>query len=150
MPSRLSGTPAKLAQHPVCRELLDEMGAQGKAGNDIRKRFTCAGYGWPQDAVDGGLLALMAANLVEATGKNGKGLTVKEIAQSQIGVIRFRRTSIVVSAGQRLAVRHVLADIGYQTKVRGGGPVHFACVGSPSEPGQGGWGRFPAAGPSLD
>lgn len=110
------GYTGEVAQHPVCRELLDEMGAQGKTGADIRKRFTGAGYGWPQDAVDGGLLALMAADLVDATGKNGKGLAVKEIAQSQIGVIRFRRTSVVVSASQRIAVRNVLAALGVQTK----------------------------------
>ena len=110
------GYTGEVAQHPVCRELLDEMGAQGKTGSDIRKRFTGAGYGWPQDAVDGGLLALMAANLVEATGKNGKGLAVKEIAQSQIGVIRFRRTSVVVSASQRIQVRNVLAALGCPTK----------------------------------
>ncbi len=101
-------------QHPVCKEVLTWLGA-GKKGADVRKQFMGVGYGWQQDAVDGALLALVAAGVVRAE-KNGQVLPLKQIAQSQIGVLEFRSETKIVSAGQRIQVRKLIQDMGLPVK----------------------------------
>jgi hypothetical protein len=101
-------------QHPACRDIRSYIGA-GKKGSDIRKHFRGVGYGWPQDAVDGALLALMAAGFVRAE-KNKQAQTVKQINQSQIGVLDFFNEGVTVTAIQRIGVRKLISDIGLPLK----------------------------------
>ena len=103
-------------QHPVCKEVQAFLGGAGKSGADVRKVLMGAGYGWPQDAVDGALLALTAEGQVEALSKGGQALSAKEISQSQIGVLTFRSASIVVTALHRIGVRKLITDIGLPVK----------------------------------
>lgn len=102
-------------KHPAAQEILAFLANSGKKGAEVRKKFMGAGYGWPQDAVDGTLLALTTAGFVRAT-RNGQPASAKEIPQGQIGVVDFAREGVTVSAAQRLAVRKLLADLGLQTK----------------------------------
>jgi hypothetical protein len=102
-------------KHPASLEILAFLTGASKKGAEIRKKFMGAGYGWPQDAVDGTLLALVASGFVRAT-RNGQPAGAKEIPQGQIGVVDFAREGVTVSAAQRLAVRKLLADLGLQTK----------------------------------
>ena len=103
-------------QHPVCREVLAFIAGAGKAGSEIRKRFTGVGYGWPQDAVDGALLALLVEDRVEAFDKGGQTPSAKEIVQSQIGVVAFRAAAVVPTALHRIGVRKLCADLGLSVK----------------------------------
>jgi len=93
--------------HPACKAVLEFVGA-GKKGSEVRKAFTGAGYGWPQDAVDGALLVLLAGGILRAS-RNGQALTAKQIPQSQIGVVEFRSAGPLVTVGQRIAVRKLIA-----------------------------------------
>jgi hypothetical protein len=68
-------------------------------------------YGWSQDAVDGALLALMAAKHVRAS-KNGLPQLVKDAGQGQIGVLDFYSESIVVDAAKLIVVRKHFSDLG--------------------------------------
>ncbi|MBX7236823.1 MAG: BREX system P-loop protein BrxC [Caldilineales bacterium] len=101
-------------QHPVCKEVSAWLGA-GKKGADVRKQFMGVGYGWQQDAVDGALLALVAAGVVRAE-KSNQVVPLKQIAQSQIGVLEFRSETRIVSAGQRIQVRKLIQDMGLPVK----------------------------------
>jgi hypothetical protein len=65
------GEPAK---NPVCKAILAFI-AGGKKGIDIRKNFEGATYGWPGDAVDGGLQVLLVAGLIRAQDEKGKPST---------------------------------------------------------------------------
>jgi hypothetical protein len=102
-------------KHPAAQEILAFLANSSKKGAEVRKKFMGAGYGWPQDAVDGALLALITAGFVRAT-RNGQPASAKEIPQGQIGVVDFAREGVTVSAAQRLAVRKLLADLGLQTR----------------------------------
>jgi hypothetical protein len=104
--------PGNADSHPVCKEVQGFIGGAGKTGADVRKHFTGAGYGWPQDAVDGALLALVAGGIVEALNKSGKAVTAKEIQQGQIGVTSFRNATIIVTALHRIGVRGLLTGVG--------------------------------------
>ncbi len=102
-------------KHPTCQEIRSFLGGSGKKGSEILKYFMGANYGWPKDAIDGSLLALMAAGLVRAS-RNGQALSLKQITQGQIGVIDFYNEGVTVNAGQRLAIRKLLADLGMSPK----------------------------------
>lgn len=102
-------------KHPACKQIRDFIGSTGKRGSDIRKRFMGPRYGWPQDAVDGVLLALVAGGFVRAT-RNGQPINIKGIVQSQIGVIDFFSEGVTISAVQRIQVRKLITDIGLPHK----------------------------------
>ncbi|MFN8475032.1 MAG: BREX system P-loop protein BrxC [Anaerolineae bacterium] len=101
--------------HPACQAVLTFIGGAGKRGLEIRKQFTGPPYGWPQDAVDGALLALMASEAIRAR-RNGQPQTVKQLGQSDIGVTEFEAEDVIISAGQRLAIRKFLTDLGLPIK----------------------------------
>jgi hypothetical protein len=109
--------------HPVCKEVQGFIGAAGKQGGEVRKHFGGAGYGWPQDAVDGALLALVAGGQVEALDKTGKTVTAKEIDRPQIGQITFRNATTVITAIHRIGVRQLLTAVGLPFKNGEEGPV---------------------------
>lgn len=101
-------------KQPVCAEILRALRPTGTRGGDLRKQFRSPPYGWSQDAIDGALVALMAANL--ATGeRNGQAVAPTELTQGQIGVVTFRPVTTVVTTLQRIGVRRLLADVGLPT-----------------------------------
>jgi len=77
----------EVAKHPVCRRVLDQIGA-GKKGKDIRENFKSAPYGWPQDAIDGALFVMLVAGNLRAT-VNGQPVQAQALPQSQVGVASF-------------------------------------------------------------
>lgn len=98
-------------KHPVCQEVRAYLGSAGKKGSEARKQFTGVVFGWPQDAVDGALLALVAGGFVRAV-ENGQPRAVKELIQSQIGKTTFHREGVTVSVVQRIGVRKLITDLG--------------------------------------
>lgn len=102
-------------QHAVCREVRGALGAAGKRGGELRQRFRAAPYGWPQDAVDGALLALVAAGLVRAA-RNGQPLSARQINQGEIGGTEFQSEGVTVSVQQKIAVRRLLGEAEIQAQ----------------------------------
>lgn len=108
------GYPGDPAQHAVCRELRAFIGAH-KRGSEILAQFRGPGYGWPDDAIAGALMTLMVANMVTAQ-KNHQPVSVRALAQSQIGVTEFFGEEHPPSATQRIQVRALLAEWGIPCK----------------------------------
>lgn len=102
-------------KHKACKKIRDFIGGAGKSGNEVRKKFMGPPFGWPQDAVDGCILALMAGGFVRAT-KNGSPVPVKGFIQSQIGVTNFFSEGITISAIQRIEVRKFIQAVGLPIK----------------------------------
>jgi hypothetical protein len=96
-------------KHPVCREALDFVGPSRK-GSEIRKHFMGSGYGWPQDAVDGALFALLAGGFIAAI-QNGKSIGIKELDKTQVNSSEFRGMTVVITATQRILLRGLLTDL---------------------------------------
>lgn len=101
-------------KQPAAQEVR-EFVASAKKGSEVRRHFVGAGYGWPQDAVDGSLLVLLGAGLVSAR-RDGQGLTVKGLTQPQIGGSDFTKVGETVSMAQRMAVRGTIANLGLACK----------------------------------
>ncbi len=102
-------------KHPACQEIRTYIGGSGKKGSEIRKYFMGAGYGWPQDAVDGALLCLVSGGFVRAT-KNSQAISVKQLIVPQIGMTDFYSEGITVSSIQRIGIRGLITNMGLTIK----------------------------------
>src|SRR6266566_4547195 len=102
-------------KYPACQEVRTFIGGSGKKGSEIRKQFMGAGYGWPQDAVDGVVLCLVAGGFVRAA-KNGQAIGVKQITVQQIGITDFYSEGITISSLQRIGVRKLITEMGLTVK----------------------------------
>ncbi len=96
--------------HPVCKEVLAFIGNGSAKGSAARAHFTTSPFGWPRDAVDGALMALVAAGQVIAK-RNGQQVEAKSFDTNTIGSADFERESSVVSLDQKLALRSLAKDI---------------------------------------
>ena len=107
------GHPGNPTQHPVCRRVLDLIGA-GKKGKDLREHFKAAPYGWPQDAIDGALFIMLVAGNLRAT---NNGLPVPaSLPQSQVGVASFYVDVPPLDVKQRLDLKALFQKTGITTQ----------------------------------
>lgn len=113
------GYGAEVDKHPACQEVRTYVGGAGKKGSDVRRHFLAAQYGWPQDAVDGALLSLLAAGFLRAN-QNGQAVLATAMTQRQIGVTDFFSEGVTISALQRLGVRNLAAGVGLEPEVKSG------------------------------
>lgn len=109
------GYGADVDKHPACQEVRTYVGGAGKKGSDVRKHFESASYGWPRDAVDGALLALLAAGFLRAS-RNGQPVQAKGLTQSQIAGTDFVSEGVTISTLQRIGVRTLAAGMGLSVK----------------------------------
>ena len=99
------------ANNPVCKLILASI-AGGKKGKDIRAYFEDSPFGWPGDAVDGGLQALLVAGLTRAQDEHGKTLDPKSLERKLIGKTLFKVEATTVTTPQRIQIRKVLQKLG--------------------------------------
>lgn len=98
-------------KHPVTSALIKYV-AVGKKGADVRKQFEEPEYGWPRDAIDGGVYALVATGHLRATDSAGKVLDAKSLDRAKITQTHFRIESTTVTTVQRIQLRKMLTDVG--------------------------------------
>jgi hypothetical protein len=108
------GYPGDVTKHPVCRRVLDLVGA-GKKGKDIREHFKSAPFGWPQDAIDGALLVMLVAGNLRAT-VNGQPAQAQTLPQNQVGVASFYVDVPPLNVQQRLDLKALFQKIGISTQ----------------------------------
>ncbi len=104
-----TGDPEK---HRVCHALLDFVSG-GKKGREVRKHFEAPPYGWPQDAIDGALILLVATGHLRAA-QDGRVLSHKQLDQKNLGVADVRRESATVTTPQKIALRRLFQEAGIQ------------------------------------
>ncbi|NWF82102.1 MAG: BREX system P-loop protein BrxC [Chloroflexi bacterium] len=102
-------------KHPACQDIRAFVGANGRRGSEIQKRFLGAGYGWPKDAVDGALLALVAGGFLRAS-RGGQPQKVTEIGRAQIGQTDFFSEGVTVTTTQRVGIRGLCQQVGLPCK----------------------------------
>jgi len=106
------GEPAK---NPVCKAILGFI-AGGKKGADIRAHFEAAEFGWPRDAIDGGLQVLLVAGLIRAEdGDSHQPLAATELERKAIGKALFKVESATVTTKQYLEIRKLLNKVGLKS-----------------------------------
>jgi hypothetical protein len=95
--------------HPVGRAVLGFIGA-GKAGREVRQRFERETFGWPKDAIDAALVALVRANKLTVI-LNGEPASAIALDGTAIGKATFRREDISISARERIALAGLLQTL---------------------------------------
>jgi len=108
------GYPGDVTKHPVCRRVLDLVGA-GKKGKDIREHFKGAPCGWPQDAIDGALFVMLVAGNLRAT-NNGQPVQAQTLPQNQVGVAHFYVDVPPLNVQQRLDLKALFQKAGVTTQ----------------------------------
>jgi hypothetical protein len=114
-PLAVVGYTGDTEQHEVCKAILRFVGS-GKKGSDVRAELRGRPCGWPQDAIDGGIYALLAGGHLRATDPSGQPVQVKSLPQGQVTKLSFRVESTTVTAAQRIKVRKVLQELGLPAK----------------------------------
>lgn len=102
-----NGDPDK---HPVCKAVLDEVGA-GKKGSDLTRKFTAPPYGWSNNAVNAAVMVLLAAGLLRAS-RNGQPVLRQALEQSTIGPTEFRVDHPPIAAGDKVKLRALFQKAG--------------------------------------
>lgn len=97
------------ARHPVCAQILRYIGS-GKKGNEIRENFQATPYGWPQDAIDGALYALLASGGLKAKNAAHDPVDARGLERKGITQAGFEVENVTVSTTQKLAVRRLLTE----------------------------------------
>jgi hypothetical protein len=107
------GYPGDVTKHPVCRRVLDFIGA-GKKGKDVQERFRAAPFGWPKDAIDGALFVMLVAGNLRAT-VNGQPAQAS-LPQNQVGVASFYVDVPPLDVQQRLDLKALFQKMGVATQ----------------------------------
>lgn len=98
-------------KHPVCQKLLGFIGP-GKKGAEIRDNFESPPYGWPRDAIDAALYALLASGHINATDVTSKPVDAKSLDRSKLTQTSFRRESAHITAPQLIKIRRLFDAVG--------------------------------------
>ncbi|MGK8173699.1 BREX system P-loop protein BrxC [Aeromonas dhakensis] len=98
-------------KHPVCQKLLAYIGP-GKKGAEIRDNFDAPPFGWPRDAIDGALYALLAAGHIKATDAASKAVDAKSLDRTKLTQASFQRESVNITPLQLIKIRSLFSAVG--------------------------------------
>lgn len=98
-------------KHPVCQKLMAYIGP-GKKGAEIRDQFEAPPFGWPRDAIDGALYALLAAGHLKATDAASKPVDAKSLDRAKLTQTHFQRESINITPPQLIKIRSLFSAVG--------------------------------------
>lgn len=104
------GWVGEVTANPVCKEVLARTSGAGTKGSDLHADLTGSKFklGWPKDAVDGALLALLAGRFVRAE-RDGTPIDgPKALPPTQIGKCIFYKEDDPPTPQDRMAVRGLL------------------------------------------
>jgi hypothetical protein len=92
--------------HPVARIVISAIGG-GKEGSEIRADLRVAPYGWPQDAMDAVLLALLRDGTLSAKDSQNNAIAVGQLDQQSLGKARFYLQEVRLTVKEKMGVRGV-------------------------------------------
>jgi len=96
-------------KHPVCAQIHRFIGS-GKKGNEIREHFQDAPFGWPQDAIDGAIYALLASGSIKAKSAAHQAVDAKGLERKNLTQASFEVENVTITTAQKLAVRKLLTE----------------------------------------
>jgi len=98
-------------KHPVCQNGAG-LYRPGKKGAEIRDYFEAPPFGWPRDAMDGALYALLAAGHIKATDAASKAVDAKSLDRAKLTQASFQRESINITPPQLIKIRSLFSTVG--------------------------------------
>ena len=97
--------------HPVARIVISAIGG-GKEGSAIRADLRVAPFGWPQDAMDAVLLALLRDGTLSAKDSQNNAIAVGQLDQQSLGKARFYLQEVRLTGKEKMGVRGVFGIAG--------------------------------------
>ena len=104
------GWQGEVPANPVCKEMLARTSGSGTKGSDLQRDLGDAPFGWPKDAIDGALLALLASGNIRAERDGHPVDGPKELPATQVGKATFFKEDEPPTKQEQLAVRGVLTE----------------------------------------
>lgn len=104
------GWQGEVPANPVCKEVLARTSGSGTKGSDLQRDLGGSPFGWPKDAIDGAILALLASGNTHAKRDNHPVEGPKELPATQIGKCTFFKDDDPPTKQEQLAVRGVLTE----------------------------------------
>ena len=98
-------------KQPVCQKLLAYIGP-GKKGSEIRDNFESPPFGWPRDAIDGALFALLSSGHIRALDASSKLVDAKSLDRNKLTQASFRQESITITPPQLIKIRQLFSAVG--------------------------------------
>ena len=98
-------------KHPVCQKLMAFIGP-GKKGAEVRDNFEAPPFGWPRDAIDGALYALLAAGHIKAFDAASKAVDAKSLDRAKVTQASFQRESVNITPPQLIKIRGLFSTVG--------------------------------------
>jgi hypothetical protein len=97
-------------KHPVSQQLLTFIGP-GKKGSEIRENFESAPFGWPRDAVEGTVYALLASGHLKGYDTQNKPVDIR-LDRGKWPQTSFMRESVTISPIQFIKIRQLFSALG--------------------------------------
>ncbi|MCB5286841.1 MAG: BREX system P-loop protein BrxC [Candidatus Cloacimonetes bacterium] len=97
--------------NPICKAILGYI-ANSKKGDEVRKHFDKAPYGWPRDAVDAGMVVLLVAGIIKALDERNQVIELAKLERKNIGKAVLKIENVVLSAAQRIKIRRLYQSLG--------------------------------------
>ncbi len=104
------GWQGEVPTNPVCKEVLSRTSGSGTKGSDLQRDLADSPFGWPKDAIDGAILALLASGNTRAERDNHPVDGPKELPATQIGKATFFKEDEPPTKQEQLAVRGLLTE----------------------------------------
>jgi hypothetical protein len=111
----LGGNAEDYQKNPVCVAISAFLTLE-QSGAEIRKHFESPPYGWPRDAIDGGILALLRAGAVKAVDNRGLAADHRALGRNAIAGTVFKVESVSLTTPERVEARKLMHMIDIQAK----------------------------------
>lgn len=120
----LVGWEAATQEHPVCKEILREIGNE-KEGYKLRAHFEKPPFGWHRKAIDGALLALcFEERLIAKNADNYKKIALRHLGNNIAKAI-FKVESTVITTNEKLALKGLFQKLGVMTELNDASDVYL-------------------------
>jgi hypothetical protein len=97
-------------RHPVCQKIMGFIGS-GKKGADIRDNFEGPPFGWPRDAIDGALYALLTTGHLRASDASSKPVDAKSLERAKLTQASFNLESVTITPVQKIKIRGLFSTL---------------------------------------
>ncbi|MCO4261480.1 BREX system P-loop protein BrxC [Pseudarthrobacter sp. MDT3-26] len=98
-------------KHPVAKLVFEALNSTWTVGSAILSKFSRAPYGWPKDAINGAIFALLVSGDIRAQ-VSGKDAAAPSIPTTGVGAASYIRESISIGVQERIGARKTLALAG--------------------------------------
>lgn len=98
------GHKTDLNDHSVASAILRFMANSSVPGRDLRNNFLKAPFGWPQDAIDAVIIALVNAEFISSS--------EDPLVQGKIGVATFKKETHTLTVGEKISLRKLFTAVG--------------------------------------